>query len=69
MDISIRYGLLNSNIDITNICIAKLLDNGIITIHPGDQWRSSYFTDPIVGTLKEIIVITSIYFIFNIATN
>lgn len=53
----IKYGTSDINIDVTEICYAKLLNvNNIITIPSGDANRTHYFTDPIVGTLKKIFI-------------
>jgi FkbM family methyltransferase len=52
----IKYGIKNNNIDVTNICLSKLLHNNIITIPSGDNNRAHHFTDPICGTLKKIFI-------------
>ena len=52
----IKYGIQNNNIDITNICLTKLLQDNIITIPSNDYNRSYFFTDPIFGTLKKIFI-------------
>ena len=52
----IYYGIKNINIDVTNICFEKLLNNNIITIPDGDMNRANYFTDCISG-IKKIIII------------
>jgi FkbM family methyltransferase len=54
----IFYGTENDSIDVTDICLTKLVDNkNIITIPSGDIERSKYFTDPLFGTLKKIFII------------
>ena len=53
----IKYGSDAKNIYVTNICFNKLLQNNIITIPSGDHNRAYYFTDPIVGVLKNIYII------------
>jgi len=53
----IKYGTDTINIDVTNICFNKLLQNNIITIPSGDDNRAYYFNDPIVGVLKKIYII------------
>ena len=53
----IKYGIKNTNIDVTNICLTKLLHNNIITIPSNDHNRAYHFTDPIIGTLKKIFII------------
>jgi FkbM family methyltransferase len=57
MDIQIRYGIMSNNIDVTNICLDKLLCNNVITIPRGDTLRANYFTDPVYGIVKKIILI------------
>lgn len=52
----IYYGLKNDSIDITEYCFTKLMKNDIITIPSGDYNRASYFTDPIFGIKKNIII-------------
>jgi FkbM family methyltransferase len=53
----IKYGTDTINIDVTNICFNKLLQNNIITIPSGDHNRAYYFTDPIGEVLKKIYII------------
>jgi FkbM family methyltransferase len=53
----IKYGTADTNIDVTEICYAKLLNaNNIITIPSGDENRAHHFTDPVYGTLKQIFI-------------
>ena len=52
----IFYGTANFSIDVTDICLSRLTLNNIITIPYGDSNRSMYFTDPLDGTLKKIII-------------
>ena len=52
----IFYGITNNFIEITNICLSKLTNNNIITIPSGDQNRANYFTDPLIGIHKKIII-------------
>ena len=54
--IKIFYGDLDKSIDVTDICLKKLTKNNIITIPRGDFNRAYYFTDPLFGTQKKIIV-------------
>ena len=56
----IFYGILNNNIDVTDICFTTLLHNNIITIPPGDNNRCKYFTDPFYGVLKQIFIVDDI---------
>ncbi len=52
----IFYGLRSNAIDVTNICFQKLLDSNTITIPSGDINRANYFTDPLPGVHKMIII-------------
>lgn len=52
----IYYGIINNSIDVTEICLEKLKTNNIITIPLGDRNRANYFTDPLVGIHKKIII-------------
>ena len=52
----IYYGIRNNSIDVTDICIEKLKENNIITIPEDDHVRASYFTDPLYGVCKKIII-------------
>ena len=53
----IYYGITNNSIDVTEICLRQLLHNNIITIPMGDNNRAGYFTDPLPGILKKIIIV------------
>lgn len=53
----IYYGIISNLIDVTDICLSKLLNNNIISIPAGDINRANYFTDPIIGTLKKIFIL------------
>jgi FkbM family methyltransferase len=53
----ITYGLINNNIDVTEICLTKLMKNNIIRIPSGDNNRDNIFTDPIPGTHKKIFIL------------
>ncbi len=52
----IFYGLVNKSIDVTQICIERLKNNNNITIPAGDVNRSRFFTDPLFGIHKYIII-------------
>jgi FkbM family methyltransferase len=39
----IKYGTINNNIDVTNICLSKLTKDNIITIPSGNDNRAQYF--------------------------
>ena len=54
----IMYGTINRNIDVTEICLTKLLNNNIITIPSRESTRTSIFTDPQVGVLKKILILS-----------
>jgi hypothetical protein len=52
----IKYGTLENQIDITNICLNNLKRKNIIMIPSGEHIRTLYFTDPIFGQLKTIFI-------------
>ena len=52
----ILYGIIDKNIDVTNICLTKLIKNNVITIPANDIVRDKIFTDPLYGTLKKIFI-------------
>jgi len=52
----ITYGLNDNNIDVTKICLTKLLYNNIIIIPSGDLNRSEHFTDPLINIHKKIFI-------------
>jgi FkbM family methyltransferase len=53
----ITYGIIDTNIDVTEICLNKLLNNDIITIPSNDFTRANVFTDPIIGVIKKIFLL------------
>ena len=53
----IQYGTKDVSIDVTDICLTKLLSGDILFIPSTDMVRASFFTDPIYGTLKTIFVL------------
>jgi len=55
--LKILYGTIHCNIDITEICKNKLLDNNSIIIPPRENNRIYLFSDPVIGLMKKIIVI------------
>ena len=70
----ILYGLSDNNIDVTEICLNKLTKNNIIIIPHSDSNRAHFFTDPINGVLKKIIIdnnnnITEYDYFFTITIN
>jgi FkbM family methyltransferase len=52
----ILYGIIDNNIDVTNICYEKLRKQNIITIPCGDCSRAAFFTDPLINVLKSIFI-------------
>jgi FkbM family methyltransferase len=52
----ITYGIIENNIDVTDLCFNKLLNNNIITIPSGDMNRANLFTDPLIGVHKKIFI-------------
>lgn len=52
----IYYGKNANVIDVTQICMNKLMSNNIITIPKGDTIRDSYFSDPLPGIHKDILI-------------
>ena len=55
----ILYGADATFIDVTNICLLKLTTNNVIKIPSSDHNRANYFTDPLNGILKIIIIINN----------
>ena len=55
----IYYGISGSLIDVTSICIDKLMTNNIITIPYGGANRVAYFTDPLPGIHKKIFIVNN----------
>jgi len=55
----ILYGIIDNNIDVTDICLSKLMNNNIINIPSGDSNRANFFTDPLFGVLKKIFIINN----------
>lgn len=55
-NINIKYGIMNNNIDVTNIALEKCVSNGVLVIPRGDHERADLFTDPLEGVLKVIII-------------
>jgi FkbM family methyltransferase len=53
----IYYGIFTNSIDVTSICMTRLNKNNIITIPAGDLNRAGYFTDPVFGVTKKIIIL------------
>lgn len=53
----IYYGIANDNIDVTHVCLQRLIRNNAIEIPSGDATRAGYFTDPLDGVHKFIIIL------------
>ena len=51
------YGIIDNKIDVTDICLSKLLKNNIITIPYNDSNRAIYFSDPLDGILKSVFIL------------
>ncbi len=56
---NIYYGIRSNKIDVTDICLDKLIKNNVIYIPSGDLNRSALFTDPIYGVHKYIIILNN----------
>ena len=52
----ITYGISSNNIDVTQICLERLIKQGIIKIPATEQVRANYFTDPLHNILKSIFI-------------
>jgi FkbM family methyltransferase len=52
----IFYGVEDNQINITELCLDKLLHNNIITIPSNDFVRANYFSDPALGFKKYIYI-------------
>jgi len=53
----IYYGVWRTTtLDVTDICMKQLCHDNIITIPAGDNKRTRYFTDPLFGVHKQIII-------------
>jgi len=52
----VYYGISSNLIDVTDICLASLTNNNVITIPRGDANRASYFSDPLYGVHKSVFV-------------
>ena len=54
----IYYGKNDNFIDVTDICIQRLLNNNIITIPKCDHTRAAYFSYVVPEVHKDIIIVT-----------
>ncbi len=57
MELRIKYGKDNNVIDVTRICVEKLLQGNLMRIPSGENNRCKLFTDPLVGILKNVYVL------------
>jgi len=55
----ILYGKDDKNIDVTELCLQKMKFGDAILIPEKDNIRANYFTDPLPGIHKDIIIITN----------
>jgi len=55
----IKYGIINNNIDVTDIALTKCMKENIIFIPKNDHARASYFSDPLLNILKSIFIIVN----------
>ena len=53
---TIKYGIKDNNIDVTDVCRNKCIHNGILTILSGDHERTAIFGDPLPYVLKSIFI-------------
>lgn len=53
----IKYGIINNNIDVTDIALTKCMKQNIIFIPKNDSARARYFSDPLLNILKSIFII------------
>ena len=57
--IQIYYGVANTRIDVTNVCMKMLKCDNAIMIPSGDANRAKHFTDPLPGVHKKIFTIVN----------
>ena len=53
----IFFGSHTRKIDVTNICLTKLMVDNIVTIPTSDHRRSGVFTDCVPGVLKSVFIV------------
>jgi len=56
MNLKIKYGLIDNNIDVTRVAFEKCLYNNILFIPKGYYMRDQLFTDPLKGVMKSIFI-------------
>lgn len=57
----VLYGIEGNYVDVTSICLDKLVENKILRVPKGDNERAKIFGDPVFGTLKHIKIDNTIY--------
>lgn len=57
LNFSIKYGVINNNIDVTQIALDKCVINSILFIPRGVNNRSILFSDPLHGVVKSIFIV------------
>jgi FkbM family methyltransferase len=55
--IQIKYGLIDNNIDITDIVFSKMTKQNISFIPKNDVSRANIFSDPLLNILKSVFII------------
>lgn len=63
--IQIKYGLIDNNIDITDIVFSKMTKNNISFIPKNDVERANMFSDPLLNILKSVFIINDKHVISN----
>lgn len=58
MDFQILYGIDRCKIDVTDVCFKQLMNGSIMHIPAGDGERSRIFSDPMIGVLKKIYIVS-----------
>jgi len=66
MDYKIYYGIINQNIEVTDICNKKCIHNDVLYITNNQYDRDQLFTDPAVGYDKFVFIhINNDIYVFN----
>ena len=53
----IYYGITDNSIEVTEICLSELVTNNVINIPRGDVNRARFFSDPLPGIFKQVIIL------------
>ena len=53
----IYYGITDNSIEVTEICLSELVTNNVINIPRGDFNRARFFSDPLPGIFKQVIIL------------